>query len=115
MTRKPSILRDLARRDVEAAVEHYSAVAGEAVAVGFIDALERAFDHLARHPATGSPRHAHELDLPGLRVWAVKRYPYPVFYVERDEHLDVWRVLHAERDIPASVRGTSSAGDVDAC
>jgi hypothetical protein len=24
-----------------------------------------------------------------------------VFYVERDEHVDVWRVLHAQRDIPA--------------
>ena len=24
-----------------------------------------------------------------------------VFYVERDDHIDVWRVLHAQRDIPA--------------
>jgi plasmid stabilization system protein ParE len=25
------------------------------------------------------------------------RYPYLVFTVEQDEHVDVWRVLHAER------------------
>nr|MEA2799523.1 toxin ParE1/3/4 [Phenylobacterium sp.] len=30
-----------------------------------------------------------------------RRYPYLIFYVERDSHVDVWRLLHAERDIPA--------------
>jgi toxin ParE1/3/4 len=39
--------------------------------------------------------------LPGLRFWPLKRYPYFVFYLERETHIDVWRVLHAERDIPA--------------
>jgi toxin ParE1/3/4 len=24
-----------------------------------------------------------------------------VFYVERPDHMDVWRVLHGQRDIPA--------------
>jgi toxin ParE1/3/4 len=24
-----------------------------------------------------------------------------VFYVERHDHIDVWRVLHGQRDIPA--------------
>jgi toxin ParE1/3/4 len=24
-----------------------------------------------------------------------------VFYIEMDDHIDVWRVLHGERDIPA--------------
>ena len=104
MSGKPVILRQRAGRDVEAAVGRYLAEAGETVALGFIDALERAYLHLSRHPATGSPRHAHELNLPGLRTWPLKRYPYLVFYVERDDHLDVWRVLHGERDIPAWLR-----------
>ncbi|HEY8332752.1 MAG TPA: type II toxin-antitoxin system RelE/ParE family toxin, partial [Tardiphaga sp.] len=52
-------------------------------------------------PATGSPRYAHELNLPGLRCWPLTRYPYLVFHVERPDHVDVWRVLHAGRDIPA--------------
>ena len=34
-------------------------------------------------------------------AWPLRRYPYFVFYVEREDHLDVWRVLHAQRDIPA--------------
>ena len=67
----------------------------------FIDALEKAYGHIGRHPATGSPRYAHELNLPGLRAWPLTRYPYIVFYVERSDHIDVWRVLHGQRDIPA--------------
>ncbi len=54
--------------------------------------------------ASGPPaRHAtlDDLDLPGLRAWSLTRYPYLVFYVERPAHIDVWRVLHGQRDIPA--------------
>jgi toxin ParE1/3/4 len=34
----------------------------------------------------------------------LKRHPYLVFYVERADHLDVWRVLHGMKDIPAWLR-----------
>lgn len=101
MSGKPVVPRAQAGRDIEDAIDRYLAEAGGKAALGFIDALERAWQHISRHPATGSPRHAHELDLPGLRFWQLKRYPYLVFYVERDDHVDVWRVLHGERDIPA--------------
>ncbi|WP_083782918.1 type II toxin-antitoxin system RelE/ParE family toxin [Aromatoleum aromaticum] len=69
------------------------------VALDFIDALEQAYTHIGRHPSTGSPRYAHELHLPGLRAWALSPYPYLVFYVERPDHIGVWRVLHGQRDI----------------
>ncbi len=101
MSRKSVRLRELARRDVEAAIKYYVREAGSDVAQGFIDALRRAYRTIADHPAAGSPRYAHELALPGLRGHGLKRYPYLVFYVERDDHIDVWRVLHAHRDIPA--------------
>ena len=101
MSVKPVIPRALASRDVDQAIEHYLDEGGERVGLGFIDALERAYRHIARHPASGSPRYAQELDLPGLRVWPLKRYPHLVFYVERDDHIDVWRVLHSQRDLPA--------------
>lgn len=104
MTLKPVLPRQQANRDVEETMGRYLGEAGEAVALGFVDSLERAYRHIARHPASGSNRHAHELDLPGLKVWPLKRYPYLVFYVERTNHIDVWRVLHAERDIPAWMR-----------
>lgn len=101
MKAKPVIPRVLARRDVDEIVDQYLSESAEQAALGFIEALERAYAHLGQHPATGSPRYAHELDLPGLRAWPVIRYPYLIFYVERDDHVDVWRVLHGQRDIPA--------------
>ena len=104
MSPKRIVPRQRANRDVDEAVDYYLGEAGENAALGFIDALDRAYRHIARHPATGSPRYAHELDLPGLRSWPLKRYPYLVFYVERDDHIDVWRILHIERDIPAWMR-----------
>jgi toxin ParE1/3/4 len=55
-----------------------------------------------------SLRYAHELDVPGLRCWPLRRYPHLVFFVERDDHIDVWRILHAERDIPAWMGGPQS-------
>jgi toxin ParE1/3/4 len=93
--------RQIARRDVENAVDHYIREAGPDITLGFIDALEAAYEAIAKHPAARSPRYAHELGLPGLRVRALKRFPHLVFYVERDDHIDVWRVLHAQCDIPA--------------
>ena len=101
MKNKPVIPREQAKQDVDEALACYLSEAGEAVAFRFIDALEKAYAHIARHPATGSPRYAHELNLPGLRAWSLTRYPYLVFYVERPDHIDVWRVLHGQRDIPA--------------
>ncbi len=101
MSVKPVIPRALANRDVDQAIDLYLDEGGERVGLGFIEALEKAYRHIARHPASGSPRYAQELDLPGLRVWPLKRYPYLVFYVERDDHIDVWRVLHSQRDLPA--------------
>ncbi len=101
MKSKPVIPRAAAHRDVKDAVDHYLSEGALQATLGFIDALEQAFAQMGRHPAAGSPRYAHELNLPGLRFWPLARYPYLVFYVERGDHIDVWRVLHAERDIPA--------------
>jgi toxin ParE1/3/4 len=101
---KPVIPRELARRDVDEAIDFYLTDGGPEPALGFIDELEKAYAHIAHHPATGSSSYSHELDLPGLRFWPLKRYPFLVFYVEREDRIDVWRVLHGQRDIPAWMR-----------
>lgn len=98
---KPVVPREQARRDVEDAVSCYLAEHAGAAALGFIDALENACGRIARHLATGSPRLAHELNLPGLRSWLLTRSPYFVLYVEHPDRIDVWRVLDVQRDIPA--------------
>ena len=89
MSGKPAVLRERARRDID-----------ETVGQAFIDALEDASRGIGERPASGSPRHAHELDIPGLRVRPAGKFPYPVFYVETETEIEIWRVLHGARDIP---------------
>ena len=112
--RRRVVLRDLALRDVENAVDRYRDEVDVETALGFVDALEAAVDHLARHTGTGSPRYATELDLPGLRSWPLRGFPHLVFYVEADhEVIDVWRVLHAHSDISAWLRASDDAPDTE--
>ena len=98
---KPVVPREQANQDVDDAIAYYLEEASSSVALAFIDALEKSYAHIARQPGTGSPRYGHELDLPGLRAWTLSPYPYLIFYVERADYIDVWRVLHGQRDIPA--------------
>lgn len=99
---KPVALRRLAVEDVESAVDRYADDGGPTIAGRFIDAVDRALRHVGRHPHTGSLRFSYELELPGLRAWPVPQFPYVVFYVERSGEIDVWRILHTRRDLPAS-------------
>jgi toxin ParE1/3/4 len=101
VTPKAVVPRDLAHRDVDEAIDHYLSEGSPKAALDFVDALETAYTHLGRQPASGSPRYAHELNLPGLRSWPLTRFPYLIFYFERDDFVDVWRVLQSQRDIPA--------------
>jgi len=105
---KPVVPRERADRDVDEAVGYDLEEEAPHAAEGLIDALERAYAHIGRHPATDSPRYGHELGLPDLRFWPLGKFPFLVVYVEREDHVDVWRVLHEERDIPAWLRSASS-------
>jgi toxin ParE1/3/4 len=109
VTPKPVVPREQANQDVDEAVSHYLADATPETALGFIDALEAAYAHIGRHPSAGSPRYAHALDLPDLRVWPLGHFPYLIFYVEHAGHIDVWRILHGARDIPAWLREPDGA------
>jgi toxin ParE1/3/4 len=101
---KVVVQRTQARQDVQDHIDYYLGEGSQQAALGFINALEEAYGHIGRRPATGSTRYASELDLPGLRSWPLSRYPYLIFYFERDDHIDVWRVLHGQRDIPTWMR-----------
>ena len=118
MTPGSVVLRASARRDVDETVARYLEEAGaptqsfssscsssNEVALGFIDALEGAFRHIAGNPESGSPRYGHELNLPGLRSWPLKAYPHLIFYMTTSDLVDVWRVLHGRRDVPVGLRG----------
>jgi len=72
-----------------------------AAAVSFLDAVEAAFDLLVEPPGIGSPRYAHLLPGVNLRMWPVKGFPHLIFYLDRAGGIEVVRVLHGARDLPA--------------
>ena len=97
MKDKPVVPREIANRDVDEAIAHYLNEGADQAARDFIDALEQAYAHIGRFPAAGSLRYDHELNLPGLRFWPLADYPHLVFYIERDDHIDVWRAAWSAR------------------
>ena len=104
MSSKLFVLLERAERDIEDAADHYVVTGGIELALRFAAALEAAFAYLGKHPDAGSPRYSVELDLPGLRHWQLRDFPFLVFYRTQDSHIDVWRVLHAQRDMPARLQ-----------
>ena len=104
MTSRPVIPRAEARRDAEDALAHYGAEAADEFAVGFISAQRQAYALIGRQPASGSTRYAAELGLPGLHSLPLRQFPYVLFYFERDDAIDVRRILHGRRDIQGHMR-----------
>ena len=96
---KPARLRPQARRDRLSEVRHYREVAGSQVAETLVLATEHALDLLERQPGMGSPTVGQILSLPGLRAWRVTGFPLMWFYVEREDHLDVIRLLGERQDV----------------
>lgn len=99
----PVSVRERAARDIEAIVAHLDREGRPGTADRFIDALETAVGHIARHPLSGSPQLAFELDIPTIRTWRVRKFPYLIIYAAADDRLEVWRVLHSHRDVPAEM------------
>ena len=100
MAKKPVRLRALAAADLEDAASYYREHAGEQTALGFVDEVQAAFELISSGPGIGSLRYSYDLDIPGLRAFPVQRFDHAVFYVEADDLVDVWRILHTRRDIP---------------
>ena len=94
------MLRASAQADLEAAFNYYFEEANLILAGRFRDEADNAMVHIAEHPGTGSPRHSPAKGKDAIRFWAVKHFPYSIFYIERPSFIDVFRVLHQASNIP---------------
>ncbi|MET1112412.1 MAG: type II toxin-antitoxin system RelE/ParE family toxin [Allosphingosinicella sp.] len=104
---KPVIRLESAQADEREVTAHYAREAGLDLALRFAEALKDAYCSIGNRPAIGSPRYGDILSIENLRSRAVRRFPYLVFYVEHEDHVDIWRILHAQRDIAAWLRGAN--------
>ncbi len=100
----PSSLPLLALTDVDAILNHYLIEAGVEIAGQFLDGLELSLHQIRHEPGIGSPRLAVSLKEPALRVWPIRGFPYLIFYLNRQDAVEIWRILHTSRDIPSQLR-----------
>lgn len=108
MKRKTVVFRTAANRDVREAASYYADTADADTALRFARAINDATNAIANGPKLGSPRYAELAHLPGLRHRSLQRFPQLVFYLERDDIIQVIRVLHGARDIPATLSAAAS-------
>lgn len=101
-------VRPRADRDIDLAIAHLLEDSPTA-ARQFLRELEAAMRRIAERPATGSPRYAHVLK--GVRFWPLRRFRYLVFYLQRSAYVDVIRVLHGSRDLPAALQSERKTGE----
>jgi toxin ParE1/3/4 len=97
----------LATTDLNELVDYYLKQAGDTVALRLIDHAERAFDQLLAMPGIGALLGLDELPYEDIRRWHIDGFgQLIILYREVADGIEVIRVLHTSRDIPAVIRGT---------
>jgi toxin ParE1/3/4 len=98
---KPAVLRPQALRDQQSEVRYYRQEGGTRLAAKVARATNDALDQIEHQPGIGSPTLGALLGIPGLRSWRVGTFPLRWCYFERDDHLDVVRLLGERQDVMA--------------
>jgi toxin ParE1/3/4 len=99
MAAKPVVWAPKAKQDLTRIWQYYSRLASPEIADALLREIASCVDRLSRHPLSGRPR--TELS-PGLR--SVLILPYSVFYRVTEEAVEIVRVLHERRDLPAALK-----------
>jgi toxin ParE1/3/4 len=94
-----------AASDLVALADYFAERASVQVALRFLDAAERAFEQLRDAPRIGALLGLDELPYEGMRRWHVDGFPHLlIVYRVLSDGVEVVRVLHTARDLPAALR-----------
>jgi toxin ParE1/3/4 len=76
------------------------------MAVQLVAATIAALDWIEVEPGIGSPTLGKVLGIPALRTWQVMKFPRVWLYFERDDHVDIVRLLGERQEIAAILAGS---------
>ena len=102
---KRIIISPKASQDLD---NHFAYIAENNVetALHFFDSVRVTIAQLARIPGVGSFYPISNPRLQGLQKWAVKHYrKYLIFYIVREDAIEVLRILYATQDIISILDG----------
>ena len=70
----------------------------------FLEAVDQTIQAVSQMPGIGSRRYAHIPLMPGMRMVKVKQFErYLLFYLERNEFIDIIRIVHSARNLPEAL------------
>jgi toxin ParE1/3/4 len=102
---KRIIISPKASQDLD---DHFAYIAESnfEAALQFFDSARSTIAQLAKMPGIGSPYPVENSRLQGLRKWAVQGFrKHLIFYFERDDAIEVVRILYATQDISSILEG----------
>ena len=92
-------LRPLAQADLIERSEYYRSEGGDGLGRRFFDAAIEALRDIERMPGADSPRIGEMCGIDGLRSRRLARFPCGWFYFERNDCVDVVRLLAYAQDL----------------
>jgi toxin ParE1/3/4 len=92
-------LRPLAEADLIERTSYYRVEGGEELGSRFFDAAIDALATVGRMPGTGSLRIGELAGVPGLRSCRLPGFPCGWFYFQREDYVDVVRLLSYAQDL----------------
>ena len=98
---KRLVLRPQAEADLLANVRWYLERGGLELGARVFDATQASLATVQAQPGFGSPAIGQRCGLPGLRAWRVKGFSLRWFYFDRDDSIDVVRLLADRQDVAA--------------
>ena len=78
---KRALQRALAQQDIVKAFDYYLAAASASVAADFVTEIDACMQRIEQFPQAGSPRYVSMLNVEGVRLSVVERFPYLVFFL----------------------------------
>ena len=100
---KPAALRPLAESDLMERSRYYRRAGGAPLGERFFDAAIAALHTAETHPGCGSPRVGELVGLDGLRRIGIEGFSCGWIYLERDDSLDVIRLLADRQDLAGAL------------
>ena len=100
IVRRPKAAEDIERHAMFIAQDNIES------ALRFLDAAEQTINNLAIFSTSGAPFNSRMPELQGIRTKLVKKFPnYVVFYIEREDVIEVVRVLGAGQNTEVEIWG----------
>ena len=85
------VIHTEARKELDAAIAYYEEQKS-GLGLDFLSEVEKVLGNIQQNPNLGTP-----YKIEGVRRYAIKRFPYLIFYVELEEVIWVIAIAHGKR------------------